>query len=226
MCENFCVSVSALATCIRHGESVRENKDSASHSRNINYRVLDMSIVPFTTARAMARGQYELPQGRTRPVFGPARPPASPQSYGTASHWTRPASGLPLPTSLRPLSTTSKPRTVIVFLSLARTRSYTHNTDILGKRRSEATIKEVDTVEAALDAISGNPAAVVVADEILRDPSFAHVRSEAGRYVQNGGTLLTDPSQIHAVLAQSSNSSPDSTHSAYAEDYLIPKTSP
>lgn len=75
--------------------------------------------------------------------------------------------------------------------------------DLKTRLQSEVNVQVVDAGDAAITALSQRPAAVVVIDDALGDPQFEPVRAEVTRYVQNGGRLITELSQITSGFGRS-----------------------
>ena len=65
----------------------------------------------------------------------------------------------------------------------------------------EANVQVVETADAALSALSLGPAAIIVPDSSLNEQTFDRVRLEVSRYVQSGGRLITDLSQVASVFS-------------------------
>ena len=75
-----------------------------------------------------------------------------------------------------------------------------HISSLGAKLQSKATVQVADSVDTAVAALSRRPIAVFVADNALNEPSFDAVKAEVARYVQHGGRLITDLSQITSGL--------------------------
>lgn len=156
----------------------------------------------------MARGQYELPPGRPKPAFGPSRPPIYPPRSPSNSS---PASTSSSPTS--PLATQSH-RADVIILSITKSERYERAIKTLKTElESEANIEEVGKVDEAVGAFARRPTAVVVmSEDALQEASL---ETEADRYVQNGGILITDPSQALLAVNDALKAKNESTGDKY-----------
>ncbi len=129
----------------------------------------------------MARGQYDLPLNRARPVYGPSRPPP-PQAI-------RPTR---CPSSEGPLSTQQSRPTAIVLCASGTTLSKPQFAALRARVQPEATIQVVDTADATIAALSRKPFAVIDLDKATNHPTFDLARSAIIQYAQSGGHLITD----------------------------------
>ena len=132
----------------------------------------------------MARGQYDLPLHRARPIYGPSRPPP-PEAI-------RPAR---TPSNEGPLSQQTRP-VVLVFSPSGSAISRSQLVALRARVSPDAAIQVIDTADAGIAALARKPSAVIVLDNAISQPSFELARSEVLRYAQNGGRLITDLSQL------------------------------
>ena len=157
----------------------------------------------------MARGYYDVPQARPKPTYGPQRPPVyPPPSIRLPASCSSPDSAS---SSVQPSPSIAEHRHVVVFFSPMASEMHTTTArELTASLPLDVVVREVHTVDEALVALSQKPSAVIVPEDILDDPSLEFVKSAAHRYVQNGGTLITDLSRAKSTLHQFGHTRNDS----------------
>ena len=89
-------------------------------------------------------------------------------------------------------------RPVIAVISISRSEQCGIS-ELKYRLRSHATVQDVETADDAIAALATNPSAVVITDDALKQASLDRLRSEALRYVQNGGNVLFTCAPTHEV---------------------------
>lgn len=135
----------------------------------------------------MARGQYDLPRTRAPPTFGPQRPPLqtcrSPSSQSSEK------------------SSSQESRAIILLLCSSASTISKHQLTLFRARIDPAaTVQVANNADAAINALSRKPSAVIVLDNTMSKPTFERARTEILRYTQNGGRLVTDLSQLDVTF--------------------------
>jgi aspartate oxidase len=102
------------------------------------------------------------------------------------------------------LSQHSRPTVLLLCLS-GSTISKNQLVALRTRIEPAATIQVVDNADAAISALSCKPSAVVVLDNAISEPTFECARPEILRYAQNGGRLITDPTQTNVTVAPSAH---------------------
>lgn len=150
----------------------------------------------------MARGRYDLPQGYSKPTYGPRRPPTSPVAVSITPTAPNPT---PLPIPAAPFLQ-SHPTITVVSLP---TCGY-DSTEIAWLRtqlNGQVVVESVGGMNEAIIAFSRRPSAVLVPKTALTDQLHGPLRLAAAQYVQSGGILVTESCQIPAFLEHAKRAS-------------------
>lgn len=153
----------------------------------------------------MARGYYEMPQGRPGSVYGPPRPRQSPLNSAKNSPSSSPTNGnnpsSTLPTATRHTSNTTSEfcrRRVLILASLISSETVVD--DMLPVFRKLGEVEVAKTLASAVNALSMNPDVVMVADPSNFRASWSGLSPALVEYSAGGGRVVTQTADLQSAL--------------------------